>query len=459
MGNSETALSVVQGGVAKREQVGEADVNAVINRVALMQQVYRKVMLPDVHYGSIPGTGKDKAGQPKKVLFKAGAELLNVAFQFAGSFPPDRIHRVLEKDFIFYEVTCTLTHMGTGAMVGEGIGCCSSREEKYAYRKGKIVCPDCHAEAIFKSKMGPGWYCYQKAGGCGKKWTADNAFDPKDAAKVPNENIYEQANTILKMAEKRALVAATLNATAASDIFTQDLDQFVEEPDKSEWHTVGSKEAQQESARRTIQELESQSVRGQDGGGHALDDASPSEPPPDIPELVDDEIPTGKATTQQRGTTRKTGASSGLTAAQIRFQGELKPVKEAYLMVGDEAGYRAIVRSFFVEKSTEITAVDKQRKFLKALKNAAFQLEQAACGAALYKDPKWLALFPDEQTAIRRANFVYWTGKQAKNTMETVESICAEQIGRGFTGDQIHEWWSARKLEVEAKLKENHEKQ
>jgi hypothetical protein len=41
---------------------------------------------------------------------------------------------------------------------------------------------------------------------------------------VPNDRIMDLANTILKMADKRALVAATINATGVSDLFTQDLD-------------------------------------------------------------------------------------------------------------------------------------------------------------------------------------------------------------------------------------------
>jgi hypothetical protein len=48
--------------------------------------------------------------------------------------------------------------------------------------------------------------------------------------RVPNEDIYSQVNTILKMAEKRALVAATLVTVNASDFFTQDMEDLVEVP-------------------------------------------------------------------------------------------------------------------------------------------------------------------------------------------------------------------------------------
>ena len=44
---------------------------------------------------------------------------------------------------------------------------------------------------------------------------------------IPNDEMPDLTNTILKMAQKRALVAATLIATGLSDYFTQDLDDFV----------------------------------------------------------------------------------------------------------------------------------------------------------------------------------------------------------------------------------------
>jgi hypothetical protein len=44
--------------------------------------------------------------------------------------------------------------------------------------------------------------------------------------RIENDNPWDFQNTILKMAAKRAKVAATLNATAASDIFTQDVEDM-----------------------------------------------------------------------------------------------------------------------------------------------------------------------------------------------------------------------------------------
>jgi len=46
--------------------------------------------------------------------------------------------------------------------------------------------------------------------------------------KVENTNPADQFNTVLKMAKKRAHVDAVLTVTAASDIFTQDIEDFVD---------------------------------------------------------------------------------------------------------------------------------------------------------------------------------------------------------------------------------------
>jgi hydroxymethylpyrimidine/phosphomethylpyrimidine kinase len=41
---------------------------------------------------------------------------------------------------------------------------------------------------------------------------------------IPNSEIFDQINTIQKMAQKRSLVGAVLIATGASKFFTQDLE-------------------------------------------------------------------------------------------------------------------------------------------------------------------------------------------------------------------------------------------
>ena len=86
-----------------------------------------------------------------------------------------------------YEVKCTLTSRDTGEVMGEGVGTCSTMESKYRYRS-KLV----------------------------------------NGSKVREENpdIADTWNTVLKIAKKRANVDAVKSTTAASDIFTQDIEDM-----------------------------------------------------------------------------------------------------------------------------------------------------------------------------------------------------------------------------------------
>lgn len=164
-------------------------------------------------YGVIPGTGKknrdgEETGKP--TLLKAGAERLAAAF---GAFPRyelleseidhDREVRWSKRKKVWkneyrgdkrfdwqeeagaslglyrYVVRCTLVRREDGAVIAEGIGSCSTLESKYVDR-------------------------------------------PRDSE-----------NTVLKMAEKRAMVAAALNGFGLSDRFTQDMEDLASEPESA----------------------------------------------------------------------------------------------------------------------------------------------------------------------------------------------------------------------------------
>jgi hypothetical protein len=195
----------------------------VVNQVQLIQHVMEKVMKDGEHYGVIPGCGK------KPSLLKAGAEKLSLTFRLAPAY------EVKEKEMLNghreYYVKCTLTHIPTDKVFGQGVGACSTMEGKYRFRKGELLCPECGKATIIKGKkeFGGGWICYGKKGGCGKKWTdADNPFEGIDTDRVEHDNPADYYNTVLKMAKKRAHVDAVLTATAASDIFTQDVEDMPE---------------------------------------------------------------------------------------------------------------------------------------------------------------------------------------------------------------------------------------
>lgn len=178
-------------------------------RVNLVQEVMRAVMKEGVHYGKIQGT-------PKPTLYKAGAEVLCVAFRIAPSY---RIEDLGEEGVARCRVTCVGTHQTTGIVLGEGVGECSSAEDKYKWRKA--VCTeefDMTPDTMRRIKFAKG-----ERGAIYK-----NPQVRTEAA--------DQANTVLKMASKRAHVAMTLTVTGASDMFSQDIEDLPEELRPYEQH-------------------------------------------------------------------------------------------------------------------------------------------------------------------------------------------------------------------------------
>lgn len=197
----------------------ELSVTELLAQVQKIQQVMRQCMKEGEHYGKIPGTNKP-------TLLKPGAEKLNLLFRFDPQYESTERY---DGDHLTIKSKCTLYHMTTAMRVGSGEGSCSTKETKYAYRNASLSCPECGKEAIIKGKAeyGGGFICFAKKGGCGAKFP-DEQFDGIEVGKVANDNLADQYNTVLKMANKRSLIAAVLNATAASDIFTQDLEDMAE---------------------------------------------------------------------------------------------------------------------------------------------------------------------------------------------------------------------------------------
>lgn len=201
-------------------------------QVNTIQKMMRQVMKPGEHYGKIPGCGN------KPTLLKPGAEKLSLLFRLAPSYQIQRGD--LPGGHREYEVVCTLTHMTTGMVVGQGVGSCSTMEGKYRFRKAEQKCPECGKEGtVIKGKKdyGGGWLCWGKKGGCGAKFEdGDERIENQEMGRVEHDNPADYYNTVLKMAKKRSHVDAILTATAASDIFTQDIEDmdFMHKPDSSD---------------------------------------------------------------------------------------------------------------------------------------------------------------------------------------------------------------------------------
>jgi len=172
------------------------------DRVNLIQQVMRSVMKPETHYGVIPGT-------QKPTLYKAGSEVLLSTFRVA---VVPRVEDLSTDDTVRYRVYLEGRHQVTGALLGTGIGECSSAEDKYAWRR--TTC-DQEFQATDEAKRRKVW----KRG----KGKSVHCIDQV------HTNPSDVANTVLKMAKKRAQIDFTLTALAASDIFTQDIEDVPEE--------------------------------------------------------------------------------------------------------------------------------------------------------------------------------------------------------------------------------------
>lgn len=200
------------------------DVLEVKAQTVAIHNLMEEVMVKDTHYGVIPGTGN------KPSLLKPGAEKIAVLLHLAPAFKRETQWDG-EHMTVFSE--CTLTHQGTGVVIASAGGLCTTKETKYAYRQATRKCPACGAtNTIIKGKKeyGGGWLCYRNKGGCGAKYDEnDPQITTQSGDREANLNLPDAYNTVVKMADKRAFVAATLFGTAASDIFTQDVEDFRDE--------------------------------------------------------------------------------------------------------------------------------------------------------------------------------------------------------------------------------------
>ncbi|MBQ9785093.1 MAG: hypothetical protein IJW29_06300 [Clostridia bacterium] len=204
--------------IVKAEPIALAAITPyqVKQQVQAIQKLMAEVMLDNTHYGKIPGCGD------KPTLLQPGAQKLCFMFGLADDYQIEQTD--MPNGHREYRVKCTLTHKGSGIVQGNGYGICSTMESKYRYRNAadyeildEPIPDDAKARKDEYRKQGLGM---KKVNGawCWVRF--------KDSAKQENPDIADTYNTVLKMACKRALVHATLNTTAASDIFAQDLEDL-----------------------------------------------------------------------------------------------------------------------------------------------------------------------------------------------------------------------------------------
>jgi len=174
------------------------EVRAHVNRI---QEIMRAVMKEGIHYGKVPGCGD------KPTLLKPGAEKILATFQIAVDPQIESETRTPDEYTVRIRAVATSP---SGRPLGAAVGEASSNEEKYRWRRS--ICqeeydatPEDRRRMAFKKYKG-------------------------DVSQVPQirTNVADISNTVLKMGVKRAEVAACLQVTAASDIFTQDIEDLPE---------------------------------------------------------------------------------------------------------------------------------------------------------------------------------------------------------------------------------------
>jgi len=203
----------------------------VAARIGRVQEVMAGVMQGPseqnkvgVHYGLIPGCGN------KPTLLQPGAQILGVTFGIYAD-PTETIvdmpngHREVR-------VKVAMRRLDTDDVVAYGMGSCSTMESKYRFRKGDAEVTDQQVpKAYWDAKKVDPKKAQDLIGGAGygtKKVDGAWFITKGTSEKVENTNPAEYYNTVGKIAFKRAYVHGTINATACSDIFTQDIEDMAE---------------------------------------------------------------------------------------------------------------------------------------------------------------------------------------------------------------------------------------
>lgn len=188
----------------------------------LLAAYVKSHMIEGVDYGVIPGT-------KKRTLLKPGAEKLTDLFRCTASFRLVEKIEDWEGGFFHYLFRARISYRETGAILAEGFGSANAKEGRYRWRNAQLSCPECGSEALLRSKNAPEFFCWAKRGGCGSTFPVDDKrISSQKPGKVENDDIYTLANTILKMAKKRALVDGAIALARCSDLFSQDLEDLGE---------------------------------------------------------------------------------------------------------------------------------------------------------------------------------------------------------------------------------------
>jgi hypothetical protein len=214
------------------------DLQEVQQRVDAIHRIMAKQMKKDVHYGVIPGT-------KKPTLYKPGSEILLLTFRVA--IDPE-ITDLSTPDEIRYRIRAIGRHVPTDSFMGAGVGECSSNEEKFLWRAALSK------EEFNDTPEDQRRYKYKK------EWDRGRSMVVKvEQIKVPPA---DAANAVLKRAKKRAQVDFCLTAMAASEIFTQDVEDLPDGYLNDDSPSVSTEPRVNESQKKILRELSNRLSEG-----------------------------------------------------------------------------------------------------------------------------------------------------------------------------------------------------
>lgn len=172
------------------------DMAAAVARKAAVKKYVSELMTQGIDFGVIPGTND------KPVLLKPGAEKLCSFFGLRTKFIAVEVMQDWERGRFAYWFKCQLFYQGE--LVAEADGACNSLEKKYRWMSR-------YENTITEEERGRVAKKETRRSRDGKPYTV---------YQLENDDPYSLVNTLIKMAQKRALIAATLIATNASDLFS-----------------------------------------------------------------------------------------------------------------------------------------------------------------------------------------------------------------------------------------------
>jgi len=205
-----TEIAVVEGEI----EIAPMSLTRIKEETIFIDAMMKDLMTKDEHWGIIPGVEKPS-------LYKSGAEKLDKVFHLRPKYTI--LECIVNAELVYYRIQCDLINYLNDLVVGECIASANSREEKWRYTnittnepvpKNYWAAREKGDAATMKEIMGEDGVPKKK----GNSWFI--------ARRMENMNAYDKDNTICKMAQKRAMVGATLTACAASDIFTQDVEDM-----------------------------------------------------------------------------------------------------------------------------------------------------------------------------------------------------------------------------------------